>query len=94
MVLIIPTKKRRKYASLSLWVFQFTKFRYRTAFYRARRSIGNRAQVKLGLTKQQHDILKARNDYIKSIGHTAKFCYADINYQANIKWVDNYEDFF
>ena len=33
-------------------IVRFTTFRHRTAFYRARRSIGNRAQVRLDLTKQ------------------------------------------
>ena len=72
----------------------FTTFRHRTAFYRARRSIGNRSQVRLDLTKRWYDTLKAGNEYIKSIGHTAKFCYADINCQMKIKWEDNSEEFF
>ena len=33
------------------------------------------------------------NEYIKSIGHTAKFRYADINCQIKIKWADNSEAF-
>ena len=39
-------------------------------------------------------MLKAGNEYIKSIGHTAKFCCADINCQMKIKWGDNSEEFF
>ena len=66
-------------------IVRFTTFRHRTAFYRARRSIGNRAQVRLDLTKRQYDILKAGNEYIKSIGHTAKVCCADINCRMQIK---------
>ena len=30
---------------------------------------------------------------MKSIGQTARFCYADVNCQVKIKWVDNPEDF-
>ena len=75
-------------------IVRFTTFRHRTTFYRARISIGNRAQVKLDLTKRQYHILKARNEYIKSIGHTAKCCYANINRRMTIKWADNSEDFF
>ena len=75
-------------------IVRFTTFRYRTAFNRARRSIGNRTQVRLDLTKRQYDILKAGKEYIKSIAHTAKFCYADINCQMKIKWGDNSEEFF
>ena len=75
-------------------IVRFTTFRHRTAFYRARRSIGNRAQVRLDLTKRRYDILKAGNEFIKSIGHTAKFCYADINCRMKIKWGDNSEEFF
>ena len=73
---------------------RFTTFRHRTAFYRARKSIGNRAQVRLGLTKRRYDILEAGNEFIKSIGHTAKFCYADINCRMIIKWGNNSEEFF
>ena len=75
-------------------IVRFTTFRHLTAFYRARRSIGYRAQVRLDLTKRRYDILKAGNEYIKSIGHTVKFCYADINCRMKNKWVDNSEDFF
>ena len=75
-------------------IVRFTTFRHRTAFYRTRRSIGKRAQVRLDLTKRRYDILKAGNKYIKSIGHTAKFCYADINCRMKIKWGDNSEEFF
>ena len=32
------------------------------------------------MTKRRYDILKAGNEYIKSVDHTAKFCYADVNY--------------
>ena len=74
-------------------IVRFTTFRHRTAFYRARRSIGNRAQVRLDLTKQRYGILKAGNKYIKSIGHIAKFCYADINCRMKIKRGDNSEEF-
>ena len=56
--------------------------------------MGNKAQVRLDLTKRRYDILKAGNESIKSIGHTAKFCYADINCRMKIKWADNSEDFF
>ena len=73
---------------------RFTTFRHRTAFYRAWKSIGKIAQVRLDLTKRWYDILKAGNEYIKSIGHTAKFCYADINCRMKIKWGDNSEEFF
>ena len=75
-------------------IVRFTMFRHRTAFYRARRFIRNRAQVRLDLIKRQYDMLKAGNEYIKSIGHTAKFCYADINCRMKIKWGDNSEEFF
>ena len=74
-------------------IVRFTAFRHRTAFYRAQRSIGNRAQVRLDLIKQRYDILKAGNEYIKSICHTAKFCYADINCRMEIKWGDNSKEF-
>ena len=50
----------------------FTSFCYCAAFYRAQRYIGNRTPVRLDLTKQRYDIWKAWNEYIKSIGHTAK----------------------
>ena len=43
-------------------IVRFTTFRHRTAFYRARRSIGNRAQVRLDLTKRRYDTLKAANE--------------------------------
>ena len=85
-------KKRRKCVSLSL--FALRRSGHGTAFYRARRSTGNRAQVRLDLTKRRDDLLKARNEYIKSIGHTVKFCYADINCRMKIKWRDNSEEFF
>ena len=75
-------------------IVRFKTFRHRTAFYRVRRSIGNRVQVRLALIKRRYDILKAGNEYIKSIGHTAKFYYADINCQVKIKWGDNAEEFF
>ena len=75
-------------------IVQFTMFCHHAAFYRAQKSIGNRAQVRLDLTKRRYDILKAENEYIKSIGRTAKFCYADINCQMKIKWGDNSEEFF
>ena len=39
-------------------------------------------------------MLKAGNEYIKSIGHTAKFCCAVINCRMKIKWGDNSEEFF
>ena len=39
-------------------IVHFTTFRHRTAFYRARRYVGNRAQVRLDLTKRRYDILK------------------------------------
>ena len=55
---------------------------------------GNGAQVRLDLAKRRYDILKAGNEYIKSIGHTAKFCYADINCRMKIKWGDNSEEPF
>ena len=63
----------------------FTTFRHRAAFYRARRPIGNRAQLRLGLAKRQYDILKTENDYISSIGHAAKFADANLNCQMKIK---------
>ena len=63
----------------------FTTFRHRAAFYRARKTIENRTQVRLDLTKRQYDILKTENDYISSIGHTAKFSYANLNCQMKIK---------
>ena len=66
-------------------VVRFTTFRHCTTFYRARRSIVNRAQVRLDLTKQRYDILKAGNGYIKSIGHTAKLSFADVNCRMKIK---------
>ena len=75
-------------------IVRFTTFGHRTSFYRARKSIGNRAQVRLDLTKRRYDILKAGNEFIKSIGHTAKFCYADINCRMKIKWGDNSVEFF
>ena len=74
-------------------IVRFTTFRHRTAFYRAWKSIGKIAQVRLDLTKRWYDILKAGIEYIKSIGHTAKFCYADINCRMKIKWGDNSEEF-
>ena len=55
---------------------------------------GNGAQVRLDLAKRWYDILKTGNEYIKSIGHTAKFCYADINCRMKIKWGDNSEEPF
>ena len=58
-----------------------------------RRSLGNRAQVRLDLAKWRYDILKAGNEYIKSIGHTAEFCYVDINCQMKMKYGDNSEEF-
>ena len=64
------TDKKRRKVCKSIIVC-FTTFHHRTAFYRARRSIGNRAQVRLDLTKRRYDILKAGNEYIKSIGHNA-----------------------
>ena len=45
-------------------------------------------------TGRWYDILKAENEYIKSIGHTAKFCYADINCRMKIRWGDNSEQCF
>ena len=87
------TEKKTQKVCKSIFV-RFTTFRHRTAFYRARKSIGNRAQVRLDLTKWRYDILKARNEYIKSIGHTPKFCYADINCRMKNKWGDNSEEFF
>ena len=74
-------------------IIRFATLRHRTIFYRARRSIGNREQVRLDLTKWRYDILKVGNEYIKSIGHTAKFCYVDINCRMKIKWGDNSEEF-
>ena len=75
-------------------IVSFTTFRHCTEFYRAQRSIGNRAQVRLDLTKRRYDIFKVGNEYIKSIGHTTKFCYADVNCRMKIKWEDNSEGFF
>ena len=60
-------KKRQKVCKSITVCF----YHHRTAFYRARRSIGHRAQVTLDLTKRRYDMLKAGNEYIKSIGHTA-----------------------
>ena len=54
------TDKRTQKVCKSIIVC-FTTFRHRTAFYRARKSIGNRAQVRLDLTKRRYDILKAGN---------------------------------
>ena len=54
------TDKRTQKVCKSI-IVRFTKFRHRTTFYRARKSIGNRAQVKLELTKPRYDILKAGN---------------------------------
>ena len=42
-------KTQKVYKSI---IVCFTTFRHRTAFYRARRSIGNRSQVRLDLTKR------------------------------------------
>ena len=61
-------------------IVHFTMFRHLTAFYRARRSTRNRAQVRIDLIKTRYDILKARNEYIESICHIAKFRYAHVNY--------------
>ena len=58
-------------------IVRFMLFHHRTAFYRARTSIGKRTQVRVDLTKGRYDILKAGNEYIKSIYHTAKIYYAD-----------------
>ena len=92
MVLIIPTKKTQKVCESI--IVHLTTFRHRAAFYRARRSIENRAQVRLDLTKRRYDILKVGNEYNKSIGHTGKFCYANVNYRGmKIKWEFNSEDF-
>ena len=55
---------------------------------------GNGAQVRLDLAKRRYNILKVGNEYIKSIGHTAKFCYADLNCRMKITWGDNSEEFF
>ena len=75
-------------------IVRFTTFCHCTAFYRAQRFVGNRAQIRLDSTKRRYDILKAGNEYINAIGHTAKFCYADINCRMKIKWGDNSEEFF
>ena len=69
-------------------------FRYQAAFYRTQRSAGNRAQIRLDSTKGRYDILKAGNEYIKSIDHTVYFCYADVNCRMKIKSAHNLEDFF
>ena len=69
-------------------------FRYRAAFYRAQTSAGNRAQIRLDSTKRRYDILKAGNEYIKSIDHTVYFCYTHINCRMKIKSAHNLEDFF
>ena len=61
-------------------IVHFTMFRHLTAFYRVRRSTRNRAQVRIDLIKTRYDILKARNEYIESICHIAKFRYAHVNY--------------
>ena len=45
------TEKKTQKVCKSIFV-RFTTFRHRTAFYRARKSIGNRAQVRLDLTKR------------------------------------------
>ena len=87
----IDTKMQKVCKSI---IVCFTTFRHRTAFYRARMSIGNRAQVRLGLTKRGYDILKAGNEYIKSTGHTAKSSYADMNCRTKTKWGDNSKKFF
>ena len=92
LVLIIPTKKTHKVYKFN--IVRFKKFRLRTAFYRARRSLGNGVQAWLNLTKRRYDILQAGNEYIKSNGHIAKFCYADINCRMKIKRADNFEKFF
>ena len=92
LVLIYRQKKTQKVCKFN--IVRFKKFRHRTAFYRARRSIGNGAQAWLDLTKWRYDILQAGNEYIKSNGHIAKFCYADINCRMKIKRADNFEKFF
>ena len=72
-----PNKKKTQKKCKSI-IDRFTTFRHRTAFYKGQRAIGNRPQVRLDLTKRLYDILKAGNEYIKSISDTAKFCYADV----------------
>ena len=72
-------------------IVRSTTFRHFTAFYRAQRSIGNRAQVRLDLTKRRYI---TGNECIKSNGDTAKFCNADINCRMKIKWEDKSEEFF
>ena len=48
-------------------IVRFTTLSHYASFYRTRGSIGNRAQVRLDLAKRRYDILKAGNEYIKSI---------------------------
>ena len=47
----------------------------------------------MDFTKRRYNMLKAGNEYIKSIGHIAEFCHGDINCQMKITWVDNFVNF-
>ena len=90
LVLIIPTKRRKCLSQLLLALQPLAIVQHFTEL----EVLQETAQVRLDPTKWQYDILKARNKYIKSIGHAAKFCYADINCRMKIKWTDISEDFF
>ena len=46
-----PNNKKTQKVCKSI-IVRFTTFGHRTSFYRARKSIGNRAQVRLDLTKR------------------------------------------
>ena len=50
--IVIPTKKTQKVCKSI--IVRSTMFRHHTTFYRAQRSIGNRAKVRLDLTKRRY----------------------------------------
>ena len=54
-------------------IASFTTFRHHAAFYRASGSNWNTTQVRIDSTKRRYDILKAGNEYIKTIDHAEKF---------------------
>ena len=74
-------------------IVNFTKFRYRTLFYRKRKELKNGLKVHLVLTKARLDLVIKASKYVNSLS-TVDFVYADINCRLKMHFSNNNESFF